>query len=129
MLAAVPVWIRPVQRWTLLAGQCGDLHKDGPLGMRPSNMADNANETQLMPNPGGYQAYMITLPKDDDLKQAVDIIRPLRVVRINILGSSVLLIPAAKHPPKRPNPATHPHRRRHPRQQILLHFRYKQAPE
>lgn len=33
-----------------------------------------------MPNPGGYQAYMITLPKDEDLHRAVDIIRPLRLV-------------------------------------------------
>ncbi|OJJ38082.1 hypothetical protein ASPWEDRAFT_168015 [Aspergillus wentii DTO 134E9] len=33
----------------------------------------------LMPNPGGYQAYMITLPRDEDLHAAVDIIRPLRL--------------------------------------------------
>lgn len=33
-----------------------------------------------MPNPGGYQAYMITIPTDKDLKTAVDIIRPLRTV-------------------------------------------------
>ncbi|KAF1978120.1 putative D-lactate dehydrogenase [Bimuria novae-zelandiae CBS 107.79] len=33
----------------------------------------------LMPNPGGYQAYMITFPKDDDVKQVMDIIRPLRL--------------------------------------------------
>jgi len=33
-----------------------------------------------MPNPGGYQAYMITFPKDEDLHQIIDIIRPLRVV-------------------------------------------------
>lgn len=33
-----------------------------------------------MPNPGGYQAYMITLPRDEDLHRAVDIIRPLRLV-------------------------------------------------
>jgi hypothetical protein len=37
---------------------------------------------QLMPNPGGYQSYLITFPKEDDLKKAVDIIRPLRLVRI-----------------------------------------------
>jgi hypothetical protein len=35
---------------------------------------------QLMPNPGGYQAYMITLPRDEDLHAAMDIIRPLRMV-------------------------------------------------
>lgn len=33
----------------------------------------------LMVNPGGYQSYLITLPKDDDLHKAVEIIRPLRV--------------------------------------------------
>ncbi|KAH8652730.1 putative D-lactate dehydrogenase [Tricladium varicosporioides] len=34
---------------------------------------------RLMPNPGGYQAYMITLPRDEDLHAAMDIIRPLRM--------------------------------------------------
>jgi hypothetical protein len=33
-----------------------------------------------MPNPGGYQAYLITFPRDGDLKQILDIIRPLRLV-------------------------------------------------
>lgn len=37
---------------------------------------------QLMPNPGGYQSYLITFPKEDDLQKAVDIIRPLRLVCI-----------------------------------------------
>lgn len=36
----------------------------------------------LMPNPGGYQSYMITIPREEDLKQAVDIIRPLRLSMI-----------------------------------------------
>jgi hypothetical protein len=36
---------------------------------------------QLMPNPGGYQAYMITFPRDDNLSAIVDTIRPLRLVR------------------------------------------------
>ncbi len=35
---------------------------------------------KLLPNPGGYQAYLITLPKDDDLHKALEIIRPLRLV-------------------------------------------------
>lgn len=26
----------------------------------------------LMPNPGGYQSYLITIPREEDLKQAVD---------------------------------------------------------
>lgn len=33
-----------------------------------------------MPNPGGYQSYLITIPRDEDLQKAVDFIRPLRVV-------------------------------------------------
>lgn len=33
----------------------------------------------LMTNPGGYQSYMVTLPRDRDLHQALEIIRPLRV--------------------------------------------------
>jgi hypothetical protein len=33
----------------------------------------------LMANPGGYQSYMITIPTDKDLHQAIEIIRPLRV--------------------------------------------------
>ncbi|KAM0227206.1 hypothetical protein ACHAPO_011743 [Fusarium lateritium] len=32
----------------------------------------------LMVNPGGYQSYMITVPRDEDLHQAIEIIRPLR---------------------------------------------------
>lgn len=32
----------------------------------------------LMVNPGGYQSYLITIPRDEDLHQAVEIIRPLR---------------------------------------------------
>lgn len=36
----------------------------------------------LMPNPGGYQAYMITLPSDEALAQALEITRPLRIVSI-----------------------------------------------
>lgn len=44
---------------------------------------------QLMPNPGGYQAYMITFPRDDNLSAIVDIIRPLRLVRHQVgKGSS-----------------------------------------
>lgn len=32
----------------------------------------------LMVNPGGYQSYLITIPEDKDLHQAIEIIRPLR---------------------------------------------------
>ena len=54
----------------------------------------------LMPNPGGYQAYMITFPRDDDLKQIVEILRPLRIAMIiqnppkldNILVSAALMV-------------------------------------
>ncbi|KAL4944869.1 hypothetical protein BDV06DRAFT_186309 [Aspergillus oleicola] len=56
----------------------------------------------LMPNPGGYQAYMITFPKDDDLKQAIDIIRPLRVQMIlqNVPTLRPTLVDAAVLGPK-----------------------------
>lgn len=33
----------------------------------------------LMRNPGGYQPYLITFPKDEDLHQIVEIMRPLRI--------------------------------------------------
>ena len=33
----------------------------------------------LMTNPGGFQSYCITFAKDDDIHQAVEVIRPLRV--------------------------------------------------
>jgi hypothetical protein len=36
----------------------------------------------LMVNPGGYQSYLITIPNDKDLHQAIEIIRPLRVAMI-----------------------------------------------
>lgn len=35
-----------------------------------------------MPDPGGYQSYMITFSKDSDLYQAIEIIRPLRLANI-----------------------------------------------
>lgn len=36
----------------------------------------------LMVNPGGYQSYLVTIPRDEDLHQAVEIIRPLRVAMV-----------------------------------------------
>lgn len=39
----------------------------------------------LMPNPGGFQAYQISLPRDEDIHQAVDIIQPLRLVHLQSL--------------------------------------------
>lgn len=45
----------------------------------------------LMPNPGGYQSYLITIPREEDLKQAVDIIRPLR------LGMILQNVPTLRH--------------------------------
>ena len=33
----------------------------------------------LMVNPGGYDSYLITIPKEKDLHQAIEIIRPLRL--------------------------------------------------
>lgn len=37
----------------------------------------------LMPNPDGYQAYVITFPRDNDLDQIVKIFRPLKNLRAN----------------------------------------------
>jgi hypothetical protein len=46
---------------------------------------------QLMPDPGGYQPYMITIPKDGDLHQATEIIRPLRI------GMVMQNVPTIRH--------------------------------
>jgi hypothetical protein len=40
-----------------------------------------------MPNPGGFQSYLITFPREEDLHQAVEIIRPLRLVSYSKLRS------------------------------------------
>ncbi len=45
----------------------------------------------LMTNPGGYQSYLITLPKDEDLHAALEIIRPLRV------GMVLQNVPTLRH--------------------------------
>ncbi|KAI3529091.1 vanillyl-alcohol oxidase [Colletotrichum filicis] len=57
----------------------------------------------LMPNPGGYQAYMITFPREDDLSEIVDIIRPLRLgpepVRkffLDTIKAAFLKVPGSK---------------------------------
>ncbi|KAJ5231721.1 vanillyl-alcohol oxidase, partial [Penicillium citrinum] len=36
----------------------------------------------LMPNPGDHESYLYTFPKDEDLSQLIDIIRPLRIAMI-----------------------------------------------
>ncbi|KAK9448373.1 FAD-linked oxidase [Limtongia smithiae] len=36
----------------------------------------------LMPNPGGFQSYLVTFPKEEDLEAAVEVIRPLRLQNI-----------------------------------------------
>lgn len=36
----------------------------------------------LMANPGGYQSYMVAFPRDEDLHQAIEVIRPLRVAMV-----------------------------------------------
>ncbi|KAI1854421.1 hypothetical protein JX265_012455 [Neoarthrinium moseri] len=36
----------------------------------------------LMPNPGGYESFMYTFPREEDLPQIIDIIRPLRISNI-----------------------------------------------
>jgi FAD binding domain len=45
----------------------------------------------LMPNPGGYQAYQISIPRDEDLHAAIEIIRPLRV------GMVLQNVPTLRH--------------------------------
>lgn len=56
----------------------------------------------LMPNPGGYQAYMITLPRDSDLQAAMEIIRPLRIQMVlqNVPTLRHILLDAAVANPK-----------------------------
>ena len=51
----------------------------------------------LMTNPGGYQSYCVTIPRDDQLHQALEIIRPLRVNMIlqNVLTLRHILLDAA----------------------------------
>lgn len=51
----------------------------------------------LMPNPCGYQSYMITIPHEEDLQLAVDTIRPFRLNRIlqNISTTRHILLDAA----------------------------------
>jgi hypothetical protein len=57
---------------------------------------------QLMPNPGGYQPYTITLPRDDNLTTAIDIIRHLRAQMIlqNVSTLRHILLDAAIMGPK-----------------------------
>lgn len=56
----------------------------------------------LMPNPGGYQAYMITLPSDEALFKALDITRPLRTQMVlqNVPTFRHILLDAAVYGPK-----------------------------
>ncbi|KAK9770842.1 putative Vanillyl-alcohol oxidase [Seiridium cardinale] len=51
----------------------------------------------LMPNPGGYQPYLITFEKDSDLPQIVEIIRQLRLamVMMNVPTIRHILLDAA----------------------------------
>jgi hypothetical protein len=53
----------------------------------------------LMTNPGGYQSYMVTFPRDEDLHQIVEIIRPLRVGMVlqNVPTLRHILLDAAVH--------------------------------
>ncbi len=51
----------------------------------------------LMVNPGGYQPYLTTFPKDSDLPKAVDIIRELRLAMVlqNVPSIRHVLLDAA----------------------------------
>ncbi|KAI5268136.1 FAD-linked oxidase-like protein [Aureobasidium subglaciale] len=53
----------------------------------------------LMTNPGGYQSYMITFPRDEDLHQILETIRPLRVGMVlqNVPTLRHILLDAAVH--------------------------------
>ena len=55
-----------------------------------------------MPDPGGYQAYMITFPRDEDLHQIIEIIRPLRIAMIlqNVPTLRHVILDAAVAGPK-----------------------------
>lgn len=64
-----------------------------------------------MTNPGGYQSYLITFPKQEDLHQVVEIIRPLRVGMVlqNVPTLRNIIMDAAVHGDKKsyfPNKAT-----------------------
>jgi hypothetical protein len=56
----------------------------------------------LMANPGGFQAYMITLPSDKALSQALEITRPLRIGMVlqNVPTFRHILLDAAVYGPK-----------------------------
>jgi len=43
----------------------------------------------LMPDPGGYEAYMISFEKEEDIEQAVEIVRPLRIGNIIQNGATI----------------------------------------
>lgn len=53
----------------------------------------------LMTNPGGFQSYCVTIPRDEDLHMAIEIIRPLRVNMIlqNVPTLRHILLDAAVH--------------------------------
>ncbi|KAF4306583.1 FAD-linked oxidase [Botryosphaeria dothidea] len=57
----------------------------------------------LMPNPGGYQPYLITFEKDSDLPKIVEIIRELRLAMVlqNVPSIRHILLDAAVINPKK----------------------------
>jgi len=61
------------------------ISSDAPVGM------------WLMPNPGGYQAYMITFENESDLPEIVEIVRQLRIMMIiqNVATIRSVLLDAA----------------------------------
>ena len=56
-----------------------------------------------MTNPGGFQSYMITFPKKENLHQVVEIIRPLRVGMVlqNVPTIRNVIVDAAVHATKK----------------------------
>lgn len=56
----------------------------------------------LMPRPAGYQAFMIAVPREEDLEQLVEIVRPLRIDSVIQNGPTIrhVLLDAATVRPK-----------------------------
>ncbi|KAF2675019.1 vanillyl alcohol oxidase [Microthyrium microscopicum] len=82
LLAALQLWLWPYNDGIFTQSSLGIVVKMG---------------IWLMPNPGGFQAYMITFPRDDDLPKITDTIRPLRLQMVlqNVLTLRHITLDAA----------------------------------
>ncbi|POR33555.1 Putative aryl-alcohol oxidase vanillyl-alcohol oxidase [Tolypocladium paradoxum] len=66
--------------WQTFPYGFGPLH-DGLFSQSNFGIVTKMGMT-LMPNPGGSESFMYTFPKEEDLAQLVEIIRPLRISNI-----------------------------------------------